>query len=219
MVWAKFDDRFSERIELQEISLEARWHYIALVLTCCRTEVWDGVLKVSHARRLSDVPDPDRALLELAEHDLVKIDGNRVKVVDVAEFVPAPHIRENAEHSKIRMQRLRAHKAGDHSLCLPESCEAAPPENHALCSPKQCKLSPSEGDTPVTLRDTLRVTPGRDGTGRDGPISSEALETDLADVTALPLAPEPDPEPQREVWGAVNYPKAMDGLPADSWDR
>jgi hypothetical protein len=58
--------------------------------------------------------------------------------------VPPPSVRNAAELTRIRMRRSRAHKAGDHSLCLPEHC-------------------------PVTADVTRNP-----GTGRDGPVTGDA---------------------------------------------
>jgi hypothetical protein len=45
--------------------------------------------------------------------------------VKTADHIPSPHVRANVAQIRLRRQRMRAHEAGDHSLCLPENCAAS----------------------------------------------------------------------------------------------
>ena len=40
----------------------------------------------------------------------------------IHEHIPPPHIRKSKDQTKIRTRRCRAHKAGDHSLCIEDNC-------------------------------------------------------------------------------------------------
>jgi len=113
-----------------------------MIQFCSRTNRVDGVLTVKDAMRCSDVDDPSRANQELLDAGLLEPDIGSIRIVEIHEHVPPPSVRQKAENDKIRKRRERAHKAGDHSLCLPDHC------SH------------------VTVP-TSRVTPGRDRTGQD----------------------------------------------------
>lgn len=125
MSWGRFDDLFTEWPEWDGVSYPARWHYMGLVGKCSRSQRWDGRLPLKTARRASDVDDPDACHAELAEVGLLRLMDGAVVVVRIDQHVPPAYIRENSEKSKIRMRRNRAHKKGDHSLCLPENCPGA----------------------------------------------------------------------------------------------
>ena len=130
MTWLRYDDRFTGDPRWDRVSHAARWHYVALVELCGATERYDGVLPLLQAQRASDVPDPDAALKELSKARKVKVGRSKVTVLTIDEHVPPPSIRNNAEQSRERMRRKRAHDAGDHSLCLPDRCPDAPVTGH-----------------------------------------------------------------------------------------
>ncbi|MDP0398932.1 hypothetical protein [Tsukamurella strandjordii] len=143
MTWTRLDDSWTDRRELTEVSYGARWHMLALIQMCCRVGQFDGILRASDARRCSDVDTPEAAIDELATAGLVeRLPDGRVRVVGIEDHVPPPHVRRSTEQARERQRRSRAHKAGNHELCLPANC----------------------ADAPVTQMS--RVTSGRDGTGR-----------------------------------------------------
>lgn len=125
MSWTRYDDLFTEWPEWDGLPYPARWHYLALVQACSRQRRWDGVLPLTRARRASDVEDPDDCHQLLATAGLLKIDETAVRLLLIDEHIPPAHVRDNAEKSKIRMRRMRAHRSGDHSLCLLDKCTAA----------------------------------------------------------------------------------------------
>lgn len=125
MSWLRYDDRFTEDCRWDTVSHAARWHYIAMVEECSRARTWDGRLPARRARRVSDVEDPDACLKELDDAGFVLNGITVVTLLEIAEHVPPASIRTNAEKTRVRMRRLRAHRAGDHSLCLPDHCPEA----------------------------------------------------------------------------------------------
>jgi hypothetical protein len=133
--WLRYDDRFTGDQRWDNVSHAARWHYIALVELCGATERYDGVLPLLQAQRASDVPDPDGALRELAKARKVKVSRSKVTLLTIDRHVPPPSIRNNAEQSKERMRRKRAHDAGDHTLCRPEGCPDVPVTGHVTRNP------------------------------------------------------------------------------------
>lgn len=159
MTWTRLDDTWTDLPELADLPHAERWHYLCMIQFCSRTLRYDGVLKVADARRCSDLDDPDIALDHLAAVGLVvrQADG-RVKVVRIDEHIPPPSVRENAERSKVRMQRMRAHKNGDHSLCLPDKCE------HVAVDQTTGEVTTT--DAPVTAPVTRNTGTGQDGTGQ-----------------------------------------------------
>lgn len=170
MTWLRLGDEYHNDPVWDGVPFEARWHYGALIGKCCRESRWDGVMPLTHARRASDVPDPDGChdileaigLLELTDGEM-----REVRVIRIDQYVPPPYVRENSEKSKVRMRRKRAHDRNDHSLCLPENCD-------------HVEVNPNSGE--VVTRDVTRNTTGNPtlgevvtpqvtrntGTGRDG---------------------------------------------------
>jgi hypothetical protein len=159
MSWTRYDDLFTERPEWDGVPYPVRWHYLALVQACSRQRRWDGVLPLAHARRASDVEDPDDCHRLLAAAGLLKVDETAVRLLVIDEHIPPTYVRDNAKKSKIRMRRMRAHRSGDHSLCLPDSCPAAPPDS-----------------ADVTSTVTRNAGTGQDRTGQDWHLSHEQSE-------------------------------------------
>jgi hypothetical protein len=155
MTWTRLDDRWTEQPLLARLSYETRWHYLAMIQFCSRTNRIDGVLTVKDAMRCSDVDDPSRANHELLDAGLLEPDIARLRIVEIHDHIPPPGVRKASEKAKIRMRRHRAHEAGDHSLCLPDHCSHAP----------------------VTGDVTRDPGTGRDRTGRlEGEGSSERID-------------------------------------------
>jgi hypothetical protein len=111
MTWTKHDDLFTEQPHWDHVSYPARWHYLALVQACSRSQRWDGRLPLTVARRASDVPDPDRCHQELESVGLVALEPGVVVVIHIDDYIPPPYIRENAAKSKERMRRMRQKKS------------------------------------------------------------------------------------------------------------
>lgn len=153
MTWTRLDDRWTESPEFDKLGGEISWHYLCMIQYCSRAEKYDGRMPTRRALRCSPAEDPDAALAALEQAGLVRVDGGEVIVLRIEEHVPPPSVRESSEKTKLRVQRHRKHKNGDHSTCLPEHCDQAPRE-------------------PVTRDVTGDVTrytgTGRDRTGQAG---------------------------------------------------
>jgi hypothetical protein len=122
MTWTRLDDRWTDRPELERLPYETRWHYLAMIQFCSRTDRVDGLLTIKDARRCSDVGDPAAAVADLLNVGLLETVDSRLRLVEIHDHVPPPGVRLNAQKSKIRMRRKRAHDDGDHSMCLPTHC-------------------------------------------------------------------------------------------------
>ena len=180
MTWTRLDDLWVDGTELAELSYEDRWHYLCLIQFCSRTQRYDGILRVADARRSSDLDDPDAALDRLVAIGLVhrQPDG-RVKVGRIDEHIPPPSVRNAADASRVRKQRSRAHKNGDHSMCLPEHCEHTRVDKQT-----------GEVTSPVTPRVTRDTGTGQDGTGQAPSRGKGSKETVTRDRTT-PSSSEP----------------------------
>lgn len=168
MSWTKLDDRWTDSTDFEDLPHATRWHYLAMIQFCSRTEKFDGVMRYTDARRCSDVDDPNVALDALASAGLLRLDEDRVHVLRIEDHVPPPSVRKNAEQTKVRMQRMRKHKNGDHSMCSPEKCPHAPGA--------------------VTGPVTRNTGTGQDGTGRA--LTGESSAS--ASARNAPTAPTPD---------------------------
>lgn len=158
MTWTRLDDGWTDKPELEDLDFATRWHYLAMIQFCSRNDRDTGIIRAVDARRCSDVPEPARALAQLEQAGLITIEAKAYRIVNIDEHVPPPYIRNQAEKAKLRKRRERAHKNGDHSLCIFGSCSDAP--------------RPAEDVTGIVTRD---IGTGRDGTGRaeDTPVTSE----------------------------------------------
>lgn len=162
MTWTRLSDNWTERADLGHLSHADRWHYLSLIVLCSRSGALDGRLRMVDARRASDHEDPGAALSRLMDLGLIEMTKSGIRVLEIDDHVPPPSVREASERTKYRMRRSRAHKAGDHSMCLPKYCDKAP----------------ASGD--VTSDVTRNTGTGRDGTGQD---HSEASDTEKASLT------------------------------------
>jgi len=144
VTWTRLDDGWTERADFADLTFETRWHYLAMIQFCSRTGRLDGVMRRSDARRCSDVDDPDTVIRTLLATPFLEETSDGLRIIEIHDHVPPPSVRMNAENSKVRMRRHRAHKAGDHSLCLADQC----------------------GQGVVTPPVTRNPGTGRDGTGQ-----------------------------------------------------
>jgi hypothetical protein len=90
MSWASYGDQFTRQQLWDEVSYEARWHYVALVEECVRGHRWDGRLSNALARRASDVPDPDKAHTELERVGLLAVIAGTVELLYIGHHIPSP---------------------------------------------------------------------------------------------------------------------------------
>ncbi len=151
MTWTRIDDDWTDMPVLAELDFADRWHLLAMIQFCSRTQQYDGILRAADARRCSDHPDPGTAIQNLVDRGLVAAEGEGFKLTMIEDHMPPPSVRAASAQTKVRMQRSRAHKNGDHRFCLPANCGKAP------------KAADPDGDGnvthPVTRPVTRNVTP------------------------------------------------------------
>lgn len=152
MTWTRLDDGWTDKPELEDLDFADRWHYLAMIQFCSRVGRYDGVIRNVDARRCSDHPDPARALTNIASAGLIAVEGRAYRIVQIDEHVPPPSVRNSAEQAKVRQRRSRAHRSGDHSMCIFGSCPEAP--------------RPDDVTGDVTSDVTGDIGTGRDGTGQ-----------------------------------------------------
>lgn len=201
MSWTRLDDAWTEMTELAELEHGVRWHYLAMIQFCSRTDKVDGVMRVLDAYRCSDYLDPEGAIKALEKAGLVKsIPSSNpmkatVKVIRIDDHIPPPSVRNKREADKLRKRRQRAHDAGDHSLCIADKCPHV---------------------TPNVTRDVTRDPgTGQDRTGRDNEdaVSDEKVDLKTGEVrfqSSRPLSPA---EQKAEVAARAYAAKAV-----TSWD-
>jgi hypothetical protein len=97
-----------------------------MIQHCSRNSLFDGVMSMKIALRVSTVDDPALCMAALIGSGLVEqLPDGRVKIVAIDEHLPSPSVRDAAAATKVRTRRWRKHKNGDHSDCLAENCEHA----------------------------------------------------------------------------------------------
>ena len=181
MTWARFDDRWPEVLDIESLSLAARWHLVRLILRCAagidreRPDADHGRLSSTTAARCSDVDDPDAVMAELAAAGHIEyIDDRTVRIVRIDDHIPSASVlRGSAE----RMRRHRAHNAGTHELC-PQGCGGSDASRDAH-SDAHSDVTSSVNPGGVTRHVTRTVW-----TGRGHPLDS-----------STPLSPAATPHP------------------------
>lgn len=130
MSWLRYSDDFAEWSEWDHTPLSARWGYVVLIQACSRGKYWDGRLpkKKAIAALMAQVDDPQKVIEQLESVSLAHEERGRLTIIlpRIDDHIPPAYVRDNAEKSKVRMRRKRAHDAGRHDECLPEYCPEAP---------------------------------------------------------------------------------------------
>lgn len=182
MTWTRLDDLWTEQKEITDMSFEARWHYLCLIQACSRSMRTDGVIREVDALRCSDVEEPRAAMNEIYKAGLIQVaaGGNgkkTVKLLRVDDHLPSASTIAKTEADRIRQQRSRKHKSGDHSMCYRQRCDQG-----VLDEPTPSRVTSHVTVTPDDVsRVTSHVTSGRDGTGLDG---TEAINKQESRVTS-----------------------------------
>ncbi|MFT3971807.1 MAG: hypothetical protein QM695_16400 [Micropruina sp.] len=128
MTWTRLDDLWTEQKEITDLSFEARWHYLCLIQACSRSMRTDGVIREVDALRCSDVEEPRAAMNEIYKAGLIQVatgdNGKKtVKLLRVDDHLPSASTIAKTEADRIRQQRSRKHKSGDHSMCYRQRCD------------------------------------------------------------------------------------------------
>jgi hypothetical protein len=128
VTWTRYDDGWTKREWFLDMPYDVRWHYVCMIEHCSAHRRYDGILRRHEALRCSDLDDPESAVRDLVTVGLVEENDGRYKLIYIDEHIPPPHLRDDArkKRQKEDTQRHRAHKAGDHSQCLPGKCPKAP---------------------------------------------------------------------------------------------
>lgn len=174
MTWTRISDNWTERADLGHLTHADRWHYLALIVLCSRSGAFDGNLRLVDARRASDHEDPVGVLRRLSASGLIEMTSSGIRLIEIDDHVPPPSVRNKSELGKYRMRRSRAHRAGDHSLCLPKYCEDASPVS-------------SDVMRDVTRDVTRNPGTGRDGTGQDYNEAEKPLNAPKNDEVLVPV--------------------------------
>jgi hypothetical protein len=125
MTWTKIGDDYFDRIEVLELSRDAR------ILDLEATEysnrnLSDGRVPAAAQRRSTDSPDVDMATTELVKAGLWEITPDGWQIADWTEAQEtADQVRRRQQVSRDRQTRHRMHREGDHSLCDSHWCRSA----------------------------------------------------------------------------------------------
>lgn len=168
MTWTRLDDLWTDNVILADLDYADRWHYLAMIQFCSRTGSYTGELRAADARRCSDHPDPTGALYRLTATGLISKSETGYKVNQIDDHIPPPSVRQESERAKIRKRRSRMHKEGDHSICLPEHCTAAP--------------TPPDGPKGRGTGDVTRDITGDTRTGQDRPGLQDSQEEEVQNM-------------------------------------
>jgi hypothetical protein len=167
VTWTRLDDGWTDDVRLEQLPHDVRWHYLSLIQFCSRTARYDGDLRRADARRCSDVEDPDSANAQLVAAGFLTDTPTGYLVVHIAEHVPPPHLRDEQRKAaqRERKARERAHRAGDHSTCLPDRCahvtrDVTPPVTRDVGTGRDGTGQALKTPTPDPWHDLVIATPG-----------------------------------------------------------
>lgn len=196
MSWTRLDDLWTERADIGELTHATRWHLLAMIQRCSRSDLRNGILRTVDARRCSDHPDPAAALAELMAAGLIeRTSDTAVRVVGIDAYLPSDATRQRTENNRLYQQRSRAHRAGNHRLCLPDKCPDA-----VVSAPVSADVSMQVSDDVGTGRDGTPSLPSLDGRDK-GRAQSDEQSSAPAAASRPPLPPSPD-ETEEPLWSA-----------------
>lgn len=196
MSWTRLDDGWVDQKTLADLPIETRWHYLCMIQFCSRTRRYDGYIRSVDARRCSDVEDPERAIRALIESGLIRPAEGGYTVDRMEEdHAPPPWVRKKAENDKQAQRRSRAHRAGDHSICLPQSCKSVDiqkaPDSHD-------DIQYGERDDAYPADGNADDAPDR-RTGQDRPVQEVLPESEMRDLDR-PASSERNIFPSGDPW-------------------
>jgi hypothetical protein len=117
MSYAILSDDLLLQLEGAEISRDARLLHIESIVYCA-TALTDGLISV-RLERISDAPDLHDAADELIAVGLWERDGKRYRITDYHDHQPkAEEVERRRADSRLRAERSRRHKRGDHTMCV-----------------------------------------------------------------------------------------------------
>lgn len=107
--------------------MDARWHYLALVAECSKSERYECRIPLRLADRASDVADPGAATDALVEAGFVIIEGPDLVIVHGEDrHMPPEGLRDRkrkqGQRERTRRHRQRKCDSGDHDGDCPKSC-------------------------------------------------------------------------------------------------
>jgi hypothetical protein len=164
MPWTKIGDELPD--EARELSDAAfRTHIEALCWSNRR--LLDLAINKRDLKRFAETPHPERAAEELVDMGWWQDTGDAWWIgCRFADWqVDRVVIEHRRQLSATTTRRNRLHKAGDHSMCSPQRCDAARDRSRDESQPESRDLSPGTG---------------RDGTGNDHNGSLEGEQNTIA---------------------------------------
>ena len=112
MAWVKLDDTFPEHPKVLAAGPLAGWLHVCAIAYCNRN-LTDGHVPGAVARRLADVPSPQRHIDALVDQGLWLEDGPDYLLHDYLEYQPSKaKVLEERERARKRMAASRANGSG-----------------------------------------------------------------------------------------------------------
>lgn len=178
MSWLRYSDDWTQDRAWDGVTYESRWHLKALIEACSQARRWDGVIPITRALRVSDVPDPEACLKELNAAGFICVTGNESGdetghapecVTDHAPGVVIPTIDDHVPSEANRDENLLPRKRANQAAWRARKCAAG---NHSRdCPADTCELKLAKKAARAAKAESERVTErvtGNAGTGRDG---------------------------------------------------
>jgi hypothetical protein len=156
MGWSRIGDEFPADRRWDGVPYDARWHYLALMAACSKSQRFDCRMPLMLAHRASDVPDPEAATEALVTAGFLVIDGLDVIIVEgEAQHMLPPHKRDRTrkENQRRWTKKHRETKCenGEHD----EHCPATCPRRAEVDARESSRLIPQDDPQEPSIRSAL----------------------------------------------------------------
>lgn len=202
MTWGRFDDGFTDRPVWEGMPYEVRWHYVAMIMWCCRTGRYDGTIRGADARRCSDLDDPAAALAALVTAGLLAEADGGYRLVLIDEHALPAHLRDENRKPAQRDRKRRSRARTDR-----------PVTGDVTRDTGSGRDGPGRGEPPAHTRAHERA-PASPDAEHEPETDQRAEQPTPVDVPAAPRpvpASEPDPEPPAVPRCACGEPLLLSG--------
>lgn len=125
MTWAALSDDLIARMQHDELDRDDQLMYVEGLVYAARL-LTDGELP-SDLRAFTTHPQAAEAALRLLALDYWRVSAKGYEITDYLKVNrSADQVEKSKERNRVRQQRARLHREGDHSMCVASYCPNAP---------------------------------------------------------------------------------------------
>lgn len=184
MSWVKLDPAWLEKDETEALGADAVVFHLSGLSYSCRG-MTDGHVPTGAIRKLWPVLDPAEVLRTLIDAGLWEVADGGFQIVDwEGPIFSRQRMERDRENSRVTSERLRRHRANDHSMC--DRCEWVKQHGPQVTTSRTASqpTSPAESPDPsLTSLDSTRSSrlvrnpSGERASGEEGPRSGSGTRS------------------------------------------